>query len=1156
MTEMANPQIYGPDGVLREEVVFSTTSENRFFSGTIPQDAFDVQVSINGSGFSSDPSLAQWGDGNWVVPNPTAEPDGLVLLPGENIVEVRAILPSGSTTSSCKATVRLVSSENAGVVASPPTNISLEQYNAFVSVSAEPSSDSGFQGLNFYASVSSGGGASGYTRINVNTVDESSTVDETQEFGEILVDAAVPTNPEGEVLADPLYFRVIGRQEDEDEVVLSEDLDEKFVVPETATTVRLSGTLSSVRRVQRYSFDHYRSAGPSSLPATTQVGAFSSLPNSEPLYYVVTAVYYDSTQNLEFESSYSEEVLGSPTQVTTAIASLPTTSRQAITQQFIQTVFRSNPQIKMETGSVLRDTVIDPFASESERLRFVLDFFHRARTPSLLLQVDDPSFSGTSVSVANSPYKQALQGAFYLTSSAEVQSLIDTAFEAYANNFGVSRRAGSFAQGEVVFYTTTRPNATVVIPLGTTVTGGGVSFATTRAASIPLSQLASFYNPISGRYQVTAPVRATLAGSAGNVGVGQVRSLSTTLNARVFVINAAAMVGGSDDESNLALTTRVQNRLASVDSGTERGYLQTAADTAGVVKANVVAAGDPLMQRDLNSAGEHKGGKVDVWVQGSNLATVTDTFAFTFEVAQDIQFELISNPSGYRFRAVDPNLSEDNPIIEMLDDSVLGYEFRNASTGDVFDLTGVVIESYNTIVLDTSIAQPAVTLTDVVVGSYRRRQGSTFVLPRQPVESISSVEGTVSGEIPTASYSLVRPNPPLQTGRSALAGDYIEIESYEDSDGNLVPSGDTITVTNEVHTLVGSYPEFLDSLGANFLSLKVYSQDRTVEYKGPNDPSGAPDYSVDLGTQTQALSITRLSTGTIPSGATVSVDYQHDENFTVTYSTNLIVSLAQNALDEKKHATADVLAKEAVAIPLDVDATIVLIRGREKSTVDTALRTNMANFFSNLRLGDPVRQSDVIDVIEQTDGVSYVVVPLTKMVPADDTLIVREEVSTDTAAESTFIQAYTTNSAIVYLLNESLEFSTTNGGGSTGEFRGVFQDDIALTLLEASQELTALGVEPGRAYILGSAGRAIAGFSDDATLEAEGYVTDASKEARRREITANRVLVSLAVGTSPTQYTYAVTYVVSGDEGAKNVDPGGAQYVAGGDLLFTYDEDR
>lgn len=1152
---MSTPQILGPDGTLRETVVFSTTVQTRFFEGTIPEDAVEVQVSINGAGYSSDDTLVQWGDGEWVVPNPEYDPDGILLLEGGNTLAVRAVLPSGTVTPPAVAEVRLVTEADLGIVASVPTNISVMQENNSVLVRAEEVEGDGFQGMNFYASQFAGGGSTGYTRVNVSRVTESVLIQETEQFAEQMVNLPVKVDANGDPVADPLFFRVIGQQEDENETLIQSDFNETYEVPETARTIQMNLTLDQVRDVTVYEFNHNRQNGPTSTPATVRVASFANLSVEQPLYYVVTAVFFDPDLNIEYESSFSPEVVAQPELVTTAIASIPTVPRQDIVKQFITAIFRSNPQVKVEAGSVLRDTVIDPFSSESERLRFLLDFYQRARTPTLLLQVDDPTGSGTSTPVNQSAYKLGLKGALYIVNDVEVQSLINSAFDAYASNFGVRRRSGTSSAGEVLFFTSIRPTSSIVIPLGTTTSAGSVSFTTTRAATIPFNNVASFFNPISGTYQISVPVQATTTGSQTNVGVGQIKSVSSSLSTGLRVTNLAPMTGGQDAESNLALTVRVQNRLASVDSGTARGYLQTAADVPGVIRANVVAAGDDLMQRDLNEDGEHKGGKVDIWVQGDNIATVTDTFAFTFDVAQDVQFEVL-NTTTLIFRALDDTLSANNPIVEMLDDPTIGFEFRNASTGATFDLTNVTVLTYDTIQLDTSLLQPAVDLTDVVLGSYRRQSGTAFVLPRQPVAEITSVVGTVSGTLPEEAYLLVRPDAPLDTGRSALADDFLQINGYEDSTGTTIPSGNTIIVTDESHVMVGQYPEFLDNLGANYLSIVVKSEDGLITYAGPNDPSGAPDYQITLGTQTTAVSLIRTETSTIPNGATVLISYQHDENFTVTYTTNLIVSLTQDAVDANKHATADVIVKEAIPAPLDIEATVILIRGRDSGTVDTTLRTNLSNFFSNLRLGDAVRQSDIIDVIEQTSGVSYVLVPLTKMVRAEGGTVVRELLSTDTVAESVLLTGLTTNEAVVYILTQELTAATVDGGGTAGDFKAVFQDDVALDLLLGTSTLASLGIEPGLAYIIGSEGKSIEGYSDDATLEADGYTTDAAKAARRVELTANRILVSVEPGDSPTSHEYAATYVVGVDSGAKNIDPGAAEYCEEGTFTFTYDEDR
>ena len=1147
------PQLLGPDGVLRELEIFSTTMDTRFFTGVIGNDTVDMEVSVRGGGFTNDTDFIIFEGTTFRIPNPDVFPDGLELAAGENRIQVRAISATGSVSPTSTSLVRLIQESDLGTVAVVPTNISVLQKDATVEISVERVDDPNLRGFNFYASPFEGGGVTGYSRINLNTVIAGTAVQEVDDVSTIEVDALIPLDQAGQPLADPLYVRIQGDQEDETGNVLQVDYNERVEIPETARAVRYTIQVDTIRDTEFFSFEHLRTGGPTTIPQTVASGAFAAVPDSDPLYYVVVAVFYDQEALVEFESSFSAEVVGHPLRIRPNVGNFPQVSRQQIVRGTIQSIFRSNPQIRVDAGAPFRDTFIDPFAAEAERIRFIVDFLHRAQTFAGLEAIDDPNDTGTSTPVSQSSYKQALRVVFNLNRDAEVQSLIDRAFEALASNFGIFRLPGRFSRGEVQFFTTVRPKRTLPIPLGSVVTSGSIQFRTTQASSIPFDRLASFFDPVTGRYFVLVSVQATTTGSSGNVGVGQVRSVVSGTSG-LSVINNSSMFGGTNQETNRQLAERARNALASVDSGTKRGYLQTAADVPGVVQAVVVGAGDALMQRDLDSQGVHRGGKVDIWVQGENLANVTDVFAFTFELASDIQFELVSVPSELRFRANDPELSLENPIVEMLDDPALGFEFRNATTGAAFDLSGVAIVSFDTIQLNTAIPQPPVDLTDVVLGDYRRRSSTEYIFVRQPVRAVSSVTGSVSGLLTEDAYSLNIPKSPLGEGRSGLAGDFLRITGTTDSDGNLVPSGDLLTVTDETHVLIGEFNESVDNLGANFLSVAVLNADRTITYKGPSDPSGLQDYTIVPGDQTTPLAIRRIVGGAIPSGTTVSVDYQHDENFTVAYTTNLIVQVTQEEVNEKRHVTADVIVKDGINVPVDLAATVVLVTGAIQSDVDTALRTNLENFFNALRLGDPVRQSDIIEVLDGTTDVSFVVVPLTTMVRGAGSTVVREVLASGILADSDYISAWSTPTVSVWLIRDGLSAATTTGGGPENEFQAVFQDDVETTLLRVTP--SALGVASGRSFIIGSGGLSIPGFTDDATLVAEGFDTQAEREAVRTTRTANRVLISTGVDDSPVNHEYAITYIVTTEERVYNIEPGAAEFLTLGDLTLTFDEDR
>ena len=1152
---MAAPQITGPDSVARTALKFSTTLGSKFFSGTTDSSTVDMEVSIRGGAYTSDPDLIYFSGSTWTLPNPSAYPDGLPLVSGSNSLLVRSISSTGEVSQPVDVEVTLIQEADVGIVAVAPTNVSVESFDTKVRIKVEGLSDEDIVGYNFYCSTDAGGGSSGYQLISLEPVDSGTTTEDVSELGVITADNSVKLNAAGDPASDPLYVRVVGTQEDKDSVLLQSDFDDTIEVPETTTKVRVTTTVSGVRQITSFSFDHSRTAKTTSTPSTVYVGDFAATPDETPLYYVVTAVYYDSTTQKEIESGFSPEVAARPIRVSNILGTFPTRTRQQLARTFIASVYRSNPQLRVDPGSALRDVVIDPAMAEAERLRFVMDFLHRASNFSSLLYIDDPNGSGTSIEVTQSTYKLALKTAFFLTRTSDVQTLIDRAFESCAARFGKTRKSGSYARGEVTFYVKTKPTRTLTVALGSKVSAGSVTFATTRAASISLSNLASFYNPSTGRWSVTVPIKATTVGTSGNVGDGQIRTIASqgAKSLGFSVTNMASCFGGESTESNKKLAERSQNALASVDSGTERGVLQIAADVPGVLQVEVVTAGEDLMQRDYDGTA-HRGGKVDVWILGENAATITDTFAFTFEIKQNVQFELIGDPADLTFRAVDSNLSSENPIVEMLDDADASYELKNATTGQVFLLTGVTVSSFDTITLDTSLDQPSVSLTDVILGDYRYRTGSKFEFPRQPVRVVDSVTGAVSGELASAGYDLYHPNAPLGLGRSTKAGDYLLVVGTKDADGVLTPSGNSIVVPDEPHTMVGAYPEYLDNLGCDSRTIVVKSSDGLTTYRGPNDSSGVSDYTILEGGQTTAVSIKRITTGNIASGGAVLISYKHDENFTVKYTVNQVVSVTQADLDAKKHLTGDLLVKEAVKVPVDLTATVVLKKGGDQSTADQSIRTNLENLFAGLRLGDPLRQSDVTSALDRSSQVSYVVEPLTLMVRQAGSQVVREALATDQSGDVTYIAAWSTAEISVWLIEEELDSATVTGGGSSTEYRGVFQDDDTLDLQIVPPQ-TALGLKAGRAYIIGSDGHNIMGLTDSATLTAAGYVTDEDQATRLKALTANRVLMSLAASDSPTEHKYTATYIVGADTGAKNIDPSKAEHLSIGNLTFTYDED-
>jgi hypothetical protein len=455
--------------------------------------------------------------------------------------------------------------------------------------------------------------------------------------------------------------------------------------------------------------------------------------------------------------------------------------------------------------------------------------------------------------------------------------------------------------------------------------------------------------------------------------------------------------------------------------------------------------------------------------------------------------------------------------------------------------------------LNTAVAQPAVTLSDVLLGDYRYRTGDKFVFVRQPVAYIAGVVGEVTGRLDPQSFYLVHPNNPMGVGRSTKAGDYLQV--VQSNDPTVVaPTGTILSVTGETHVLTGFYVENVFVLGADSLSLMVQDPTGHITYRGPYDPSGMPDYEIVEGTQTAPMGIRRTRGSNIPDGGSVVFAYDYDENFVVTYQVNLVTSAVQSELNTEQHASGDALAKDAFMVPVDVTATVVLQRGALQNRVEQSLLANLRYLVSSLRMGVALRRSDVISALDNTDGVSYVSVPLTTMARAVRSQVAYNALPTNGFSDTHRVSPWSTPTVATWLIRQELDSPTVTGGGTLGTFSGVFRDDRMMTMQVTTPE--SLSLSPLQSYIIGDDGYVIPGYSDNATLIALGYVTETDQARVRLDRTRNRVLVSLPVGESPVNHSYWTTYTVGFSRGDQDITPSTVEFLVLGAVSFMYSEDR
>lgn len=1138
------PQIALRDGSgYTQNLVLSTNLDFITLTGTVDTSTVDLQVSTNGGAFVSDPTLVLLNGGAFTVPNPSSYPDGLPLELGVNEIRLRSIDILGAVSTPSIATItKVLGTDNLEVLI--PTGIRVERLRDSVNVlAAKPSQmfptvtlenvqSYDFKGYNYYASTSPGG-STGYFKVNrVPVTTQHTTYQEDLSNLESYNTIFAPTG----------NVRLKITQEDEFGNELGTALDKVTPGISLANPLKFTGTLQSRVLTEFIYFNHVRSQG-------LNADQFIDVDSTAPLYYVVSGVYYDPIQNQEFETPYSQEILGTPFILDTSIRDLPGRSQFQISLDFVSSIQRVDNEISLIIGSTTRDVEIDPFASEAERMWFILDFVHRSSSFLTLLQIDDANGDELSDPVASSAYKQALKAALGLQTDLSVQQLIDVQFDKLARNFQKTRLPGRSSVGQAVFYTTLKPLRDITIPSGTVVSADAdvvnnlpsIRFLVGGSYVMIASQADAYYNFVNRRYEIVVDIVAEVIGTAGNRPAGQIRNVSGSVGG-LQVTNTEATVFGTDREPNASLAARAMLGFVSVDSGTEGGYMATASGQVGVIKAKIVKSGDPLMMRDYDEIRrKHIGGKVDVWIQGVKERTVSERFAFTFDVALDIRCQIL-DITTMTLRVLDSRVTPNTPITEILNSSVQGLGVRNVTNGQDYDLSGVVILDYQTFRLNTSIPQPVTSINDIITADYRFRSVNLFKFTMQPVRRVVSVVGEASGALdPALGYSLYKTDDPLLTGESTIANDYLVINQV-----GGVPTGASITVNDELHTVIGFFNEPLNSIGINTATIRVFDQTRTVEYVGPGLPN--PDYDIVGGGPTTPVSIVRTNPSDIVSGQTLSVDYSHDENFTVTYVINDLLQQLQRTVNSTRHITADVLVKQSILNSIDLETTAQLKSGASRDKADPATRSAVSLELNQKYIGQGVAQSDVINAVDSTPGVDFQVVPLARMGYADGSRRMRESI----LSSNVRLNSLDIGGQLVFILNNALRYPTTDGGGLSVEHKGVFQNDESMVL---SPSLNLVGQYQNQAYIIGSEGAVIAGYSDDATLLAEGFVTPELVVAERLKRTANHVVLSLSGSgspvDSPSNHVYAVSYIVRNDKGPHDIVASEVETVNLGNFTLT-----
>lgn len=271
--------------------------------------------------------------------------------------------------------------------------------------------------------------------------------------------------------------------------------------------------------------------------------------------------------------------------------------------------------IDMTDPEFLIQAELAPVALELSNIYIIDDFKDRAIDVNALLEVDN-----------DVDYKANLQSALHMTSQG-VQNVIDMIFDFQGDNVNKPRKGQDQSIGIQIFSRSNAPTTDIVILAGTRVSTvpqsnqPAIVASTQSTVTMFASQAASYLNPITGRWEITAAIKAVLPGSNGDQQAGAFSVIVNQIDGITETRNPSKTEGGQDKESNASYAARISTAYSGSNIYTSPGRKSIALEQDNVNDAIVIGSGDPLMKRDLGN-----GGKVDIYVQTNNndLLQVTD----------------------------------------------------------------------------------------------------------------------------------------------------------------------------------------------------------------------------------------------------------------------------------------------------------------------------------------------------------------------------------------------------------------------------------------------------------------------------------------------------------------------------------------------------
>lgn len=282
-------------------------------------------------------------------------------------------------------------------------------------------------------------------------------------------------------------------------------------------------------------------------------------------------------------------------------------SAEQVKNNLVNQILQNFPTADVETGSVLRDVFVDPQSVQIAALSEELDYL---------------SYLNTFVQNADKISEEDL--------------------DEIGATYGVARSDGDIATGSITFQSLTRPTQDIQIgaddgsggiSVKTLMTEGGNSYEFTTTQTVYLKTNATF-NTEHNCYEVTAPIKANIAGSEYNLGIGTIKVLVNGIASITGVYNYTPTTGGTDRQTNTEFALSIQDAILGSSKNIESGV-------DGVLKA--IDGVQEVKTLHPNSSEEPtQAGYSISYIRGTQEEIVSD-YTFTY-VTTTQEYDLSKKP--------------------------------------------------------------------------------------------------------------------------------------------------------------------------------------------------------------------------------------------------------------------------------------------------------------------------------------------------------------------------------------------------------------------------------------------------------------------------------------------------------------------------------